>query len=42
MEICIGNVWGTICQDYWDNTDAQVVCNILGYVKAGILNAIFA
>ena len=38
VEICIGNVWGTVCDDYWGNTDAQVACGKLGYPKTGILN----
>lgn len=31
VEVCNGNTYFTVCNDYWDALEATVVCHYLGY-----------
>ena len=37
LEVCINQVWGTVCSQYWDSSDTKVACRQLGYQELGLL-----
>ena len=35
LEICFGQRWGTVGSDGWNQTNAEIVCQGLGYTDSG-------
>ena len=38
IEICVEEIWTSLCDESWDFKDAKVVCKELGYSPYGITN----
>ena len=36
VEIYWNNQWSTICDDYWDNTEASVICKQMGFIGGSV------
>ena len=36
IEVCINNVWGTVCGIHWGRQDTMVACKQLGHQELGI------
>ena len=35
LEVCLGGVWGSVCRDGWDQTDAHTLCRQLNLGDGG-------
>ena len=35
VELCVGGLWGTVCDNLWSTRDAEVICKQLNLTKIG-------
>ena len=35
VEVCMNNIWGTVCDNLWNSNDTRVVCRQLGFSIIG-------
>ena len=36
VEVCVNEVWGTVCDSDWSTEEANIVCNQLGFLSQGM------
>ncbi len=35
VEVCMNNIWGSVCSDFWNDVNARVACRQLGLPSTG-------